>query len=791
MSTPNETTAPPSPTSNPLGFLAFPFTSVKWGIFLMVVLFVYCTVGSAGILYPSPTGWRHDMIRQYRIFELTEFEWFHTWFFYANIGLICLNMACVTLLKIPFNVLKLGVWLIHTGIITLCVGSVIYFSTKVEGDAPVLRRYVLADVDGIEAPRMPALTGARSAVDTPEGTYLFRVSSIEPEWPILSEADAGKKAFAVNIEVTPPSGQPYVRQLLDGYPQYTEDVIPGQGRTRNIEGINRPIIDASLEMSLTPGVQDTFWIMDSFALYIREEGTREWHMRPIPNLPRYNEYISSYEEIARGPANHEIPIDPLDIVVPPKGAGDPLPGLPLRVTGYLRYAVKESTFADGGSALNPVARMRFVFSDGTVQAEDLVAFDPVRRGALRDNIVFSWINDASELDGFRTPGLASLTVRSSETGEEVVLPVRRPTVGEEAGFRAVGQTGFDYRLIELVENLPMPNSPTGRVSLAVVEFRTPEGTTFTRWVFPDPSMNRDITSEADMESHSAGNLDRRLQARYSPAASGPPLRVVAGPGDVGSYLIIDNTALAVGGDEPVSVNPLTPGESLTLPAGLTIVLDEVVENAREATRPLVIPRTQRDRNTETALLRSMVQVEIETAGRKGRTWLSFHGYSITGPEYAPMNSGVYDPTPFELPGVGRFEILFSRERRPLPTPVQLDDFVVTTHLGGLNPGDTRSIRDWTSRVSFVEGGAAVDQQSISTNKPAAHGGYWFFQRTWDPSGQRFTGLGVGNRNGVYTQLVGSCIAVLGMIYAFYVKPMIRRRRRERVYDSMQGQEVAS
>jgi len=42
----------------------------------------------------------------------------------------------------------------------------------------------------------------------------------------------------------------------------------------------------------------------------------------------------------------------------------------------------------------------------------------------------------------------------------------------------------------------------------------------------------------------------------------------------------------------------------------------------------------------------------------------------------------------------------------------------------------------------------------------------------------YTGLGIGNRRGVYVQLAGCCIAVTGMIFAFYVKPVIKRRRHE-------------
>ena len=47
-------------------------------------------------------------------------------------------------------------------------------------------------------------------------------------------------------------------------------------------------------------------------------------------------------------------------------------------------------------------------------------------------------------------------------------------------------------------------------------------------------------------------------------------------------------------------------------------------------------------------------------------------------------------------------------------------------------------------------------------------------------------LGVGNRRGVVVQLVGCIVAVIGMIYAFYVKPIIKRRRRQAVQATLAG-----
>ena len=81
---------------------------------------------------------------------------------------------------------------------------------------------------------------------------------------------------------------------------------------------------------------------------------------------------------------------------------------------------------------------------------------------------------------------------------------------------------------------------------------------------------------------------------------------------------------------------------------------------------------------------------------------------------------------------------------------------------------------------------------VRVNAPQVHRGLWFFQAQWDPpdsprfqgdvgsNGLNYTVLGVGNRNGVAVQLLGCCIAVFGMIYAFYFKPILKRRNQKAV-----------
>jgi hypothetical protein len=162
-------------------------------------------------------------------------------------------------------------------------------------------------------------------------------------------------------------------------------------------------------------------------------------------------------------------------------------------------------------------------------------------------------------------------------------------------------------------------------------------------------------------------------------------------------------------------------------------------------------------------------------------WLPFHDWPVADPA---EGLGRIDFRPTAIPaGDGRrVEMIFSRRRLALPDPVVLEDFVLESHVGGFT-GSNLSVRNWTSVVRFQEGGEPGPPKQVSVNSPAEHGGFWYFQAQWDPprpqdgyAGLNYTVLGVGNRVGVNAMLAGCCLSVLGMIYAFYVKPVIKRRK---------------
>lgn len=783
------------------------FSSVPFGIFLMVVLFVYSTIGSAGLFYPTginifkAENWYIEFVRQWPIFELTEFEWFHTWFFNATIALMCVNIIVTTLRKIRLSWLNAGVWMIHSGIIILCVGSVVYFGLKVEGDAPIIRRAVefTWTKEGSARPvRMPALPGNSVEVPAPGGVYRFEIAEINPRWPIQSDEHKGKETYSVSVAVTRPDGETFIRQLLDGYPQYTEDVIPGQGRFKKLEQSGgEAIFDKNIAMALVAQPQDRFWIKDSWALYARNAGVRDWSERPIRGLPRYNDYVPDVSDVWAAPGE-PVRVRPLNVAVPAVETNDPLRDAQVRVTGYLRYAFPQTqVIAGGGASLFPVVDLDFENVSAGVQRVKLAALDASLNTAAQGLVAFRWVNEEADLERLRTSAQRRLSIVVPDPTGGGAAPVRHEVVinpedlqnTEEAPFRDVpGLEGkLSYRLKGAADNLAMPGpDETGATTLWIlmVEFKTPEKT-FTRFVADIPGRSRDVADASD-GAHGMVPPDATILTEYTPALLAP-VTLAAGPAPIGLKALLNT-----GGS--VREVALKPGEKVTINEQLSMTVREWSPTGRVEERPAIAPKNQRDADIERAFLLSMVKVEITRAGKTVSRWLPYHRYSFVDDGHADASMGRFMPETVRFEDGAEIELLFSRESMPLPQRVALHDFHITSHVGGFEPGRMGSIRDWTSVLAFEDpaapGGWTISKD-MSTNDPVSYRGLWYFQSFWDAprmprmqgdpgsNGLNYTGVGIGNREGVYTQLAGCCLSVIGMIYAFYYKPILRRRMKDR------------
>ncbi len=776
--------ADPSPADaraprGPLTRLLDLFSSVRLGVSLLVVLFVYSSIGSAGILFPvepnilDPANWRHSMVRTWPIFEMTEFEWFHTWFFIVNCALIGVNLTVVTIRRIPFRVVNYGVWMIHSGIIILLIGSVVYFGTKVEGDTPVLRRMVHVEFADGQRATLPALPSRAINVQRPDGIYRFSIAAIDPERPLAAGADDGETAFSVTVSCDAPD-RSVLRRLVAGQPELTEDLIPGEGRAADLDRFGEKITDDRFTLDLRPAPQDSYWVKDSFALAVRPAGETEWSERPLEGMPRYNDWVRSIDEVWPNPPAEDA-VRPLSVDAPPPPGGDALGDVSARVIGYLRYARLEPRVVPGGDTFNPTVRVTLSDPSGMGRSERLAMSPPAARRAFDGAVAFRYAADEAELERLRAA--RTPTVIAEVDDKQLTIPLDDPAAAAEPV--PVGETGWTVTVRDVVRDLSVGESI---VSLAILDITPPDGEPFSRWAFEDPSMNRDITAAAD-DPHGGstqGPPDDRIRTVFSPGA-GAPVVIVAGPG-VGEGALVWTT----GAEE----RRATPGQAMTFGGGAGLTVSDISMTSQVEVRPLIWPLHLRDKQAADSLVFALAQVELTSPGGwVRRVWLPFHKYSFERDDIAGPGLGRWEPTPLRLPDGRDVELLFTRVKRPLPDPVILQEFHLLAHVGGYS-GQALSVRDWASDLRFAtddEGWGRI--KTIATNEPTEHEGLRFFQAFWDAPapgspGMAFTGLGVGNREGVGIQLFGCTLSVIGMIYAFYIKPIIKRRRRERVLQEL-------
>ncbi len=754
---------PPTASHGPLHRLIELFNSVWLGIILASLLFLFCSIGSAV-----------PMVRQLPALEMTEFEWFHWWPFDVLVALFCVNIVVVTLRRIPLRWVNAGVWTIHTGIVTLTLGSYLYFGTKVEGDAPVFRRQVTIEMPGMAEPgSLVVLPGSETSVVVGPDEWRFAIQSTNTDWPILSAGHEGETAYSVNVAVTPPVGEPFIRQLLDGYPQFIEDILPGKGRA--IKSLGRKLVNEDLKLSLGYAPTTTFHVMKSWALFIRRVGETEWVERPIAGLPRYNDRIGSRDLVSYN-RDEPLPLRSIDLTVPPGPTPDAFGDTPLRVTSYLRYAHMERRWRDGGSQLNPVIQFSAQSGNGTSRQYELIALDREHNRLEGGEVEFRWADSLAAIEAMPISPTAMLHVEVPATKASFDVPVDGKTVvGRTGDFTPIEGTDFSYRILLVQDNLVIPSS-SGVVSVAMVEIKTPDGS-FTRMVADKPEMTRDMKGDSGdphaPSDRTAGAADPRVTMTYTPGSS--PLVFVAHP--AGLRLLFKSE-----GAEPATFD-MVVGQTVQVMPGLSLRVDSLLTRALVEHKPSIVPDAQRRPDARVAF--SMIRLEADSPSGPVAKWLQFNQYAMPDARFAYPGRFTYQREHFPLPDGTVAEVLFSRERRELPNPIALEDFELDTHHGGYM-GSVSGIRNYVSRLRFLDDGKWTEPNEISVNAPTGFGGYWYFQSTWDPprsgaagTGMNFTGLGIGNRNGVYVQLFGCCLSVAGMIFAFYVKPVIKRRRQER------------
>lgn len=721
-----------------------------FGITMMVLILIYCWLGSAG------TQPLYDWFPRQTL-DKTEMQWFTWWPFNLMVGLLALSLIISTVRKIPFNMPNLGVWMVHVGIVVMILGAVLYYSLKIEGDMAVYRRQAVIQVDGGPAESLTLRPREQTVVRGDQRAYRVSVSNLNPSYELLTGDDKGETTYAAQLRFDPMGGggQQFVRQLLVGYPEYTEDVIPGQGRAVSATG--EKFVDPDVDVKLQYASTNRLFIRERYSIYARPAGAEKWTQLRIEDLPRYHEHVALSGDAfvpagAPQPDVGELNIRPDMSVV----EGDWANGLGLSVTGYLPYATETTEWVAGGNEPNPL--MTFTLSmGGASQSQTLLAFDPRENqlsfGSGLPTVTFRWLEDPAVLERMRQPSNPRLVVEAPGLSEPKVLPF------EEIREQPYDLEGTDYtlQLQQVFPNWQMA-SQSGTAQLALVRVSGPKGTFRRAVVAPDTEMSQDMVEGG----HGGGGLvddDIRIELKGLRESG---LVLVGGP--VGLHALMLDDQGVVEEHSPEIGEPIG-----FLDGQLELTIDRVSESARQVRKPMITPYAERQRRTQ---MYSMLQLEVRQGSSARSLWLDYS-------HYAHPSRGGYHPKVVTLEDGRRIELLFSRASMELPTRVALEEFKLETF-----PGGERE-RDYISLVRFAEDDGWSEVHEVRSNQPTEREGWWFFQSTWDPpsprmnyAGMNYTGLGVGNRHGVGIMLIGSILTVVGSIWAFYVKPVLLRRRRE-------------
>lgn len=212
--------------------------------------------------------------------------------------------------------------------------------------------------------------------------------------------------------------------------------------------------------------------------------------------------------------------------------------------------------------------------------------------------------------------------------------------------------------------------------------------------------------------------------------------------------------------------------------GLVVKVSQRLKSAVAVMEPAIIPPEERPlgQTVMEILQFSMIDLDVSEAGAtQTHEYVPFSPYAEVGdrPNGQP-------PTVVET-AQGKVGLLLATVRRPLPSTLTLTKFEPVKY-----PGALHSYEDYVSTIAAKDPGEAGTHTLVTRlNNPAADHGLYYFQAAWDgddnaPAAKRFSVIGVANRPGVPVMVIGAALIVLGIGYAFYVKPLLLKAKKEQL-----------
>ncbi len=700
----------------------------------------YDPTGPTGLRFFAGFVEQNDAVtvRRLPILEMTELQFYSWWPLTGALLLFCANLIVATIRRIEFTFKNIGVLTVHTGIITMALGSLMYGRFKVEGDTILLA-----------APP---------------------VQSGEPQ------AGPGQSMFYDNTRV-----------------------------------------------------------VLNIAQHVGIGGRPQWEQRTIAGLPRYNVYgldrTTDADFLSAIERPETTPSRPLAIDIPPGDGRYVDPDLEFRVVGYAPQVELVSDWARAEpppeSPPNPLRELELYAelppeAGATVDPTrpafrfTLMPATPARR--VSDNAMLG-IEYTTQLDDARWDALATPFPSPMMHALVVRVPGTPPVVVDAIPGKRHEIPGANVALTttQLHPTPPFPiitpgyENASSPVAIVRVE---PEGAEpFERWLYYRfPAIDQDIAGTRADGRPNRGPADRDLIDITYLDASRLQIHMDERPdGTVRSIIRQPRGAVRVEPD-------LSNDRLEDVIQGIDIARARQWEHAELARVPRVIPPEEQRAEDLGTHAGSALAVEITSparAGWKRVEWIPFSRYLGVGDEDAQRD--------VTLPDGRNIRVAFGRRQHRLPGfRVKMVDFemIAYDHRGA--PRDYQSVVRVEPTETKGDGpNFAAFDHTVKLNAPLRAPFHWdaasswalnvvrrlgagfnpnqfkFSQAGWDQQGwqetqqmvdagemdrpvARYTILGVGNNPGIHVIALGGILMSIGTPWAFYVKPWLVRREKDRL-----------
>lgn len=623
--------------------------------------------------------------------EMTELEFYSWWPMKLILGLFVINMVWATIRRIEFKFENIGVLTVHTGIVVLTMGSILYGRYKLEGDTILWRE----DLGG---------TAVNSFYDgTTPAVYLAHDTK-------------------------------NVMLALEDLPRYNDyDNDP-----------STPLPDLSIELHQSDAFKEVF-------------GNKL--KATVGGFVAYGELEPAWVDAAkRGDLNTQFPNPAIQLAMGDENKGHAEFGRPLIAFLPSERVVEESAWA-----------IEFLSTPSQTRLQALLESFEGEHGLVVE------IPSAKYREVFSIA--KGKTIQCGDTGYTLTI-------------EAIGPYGMSFAT---------RGYEKARDTRAMVQINDGEKTYRRLTMHRYPERSQDFVPAPD--DPNAGPMGKRTAPNNEIIltyldTSKPQFHLIAERRNLKEIQLIARLP----GRKPIAGTL----ENAKFPIGtaggqqIWIHISERMTHAARILEPHITPKAERKPKDEGTYLHALLPIDLETQMPDGspwkkRIWLGHMRYPI--PEYA---DAFHAPVDVTVPGIGKITVSFSRKRIMLPFSLTLKAFEMQPYPGSDIPADFRS-------TLFVNDPGGDDLTGDTRlNNPLIYHGFKLSQTGWDPGNprdpkneakdehgryinqQRFSILGVGNNAGIRIIFVGSCLIVAGIPWAFYVKPLLVRRKKLAIQQELAG-----